>query len=421
MPNRATTKAGGPPLRPNWLEIDLGAVVHNYRVAQKCVGSEVEVWPVVKADGYGLGAVAVAQALRGVGAAGFCVALLEEGIALRAAGITQPVILFSGLSGGCVEQAAQWGLEPFLYEPASDLATLAAAAPGRPLRVHIKVDTGMGRMGIAPSEVAAFLAALDRLGDRVRVVGMVSHLACADERQRPETARQLAVLQELLAQPELAGRNLRISLANSAGLLGYPAARYHWVRPGIMLYGASPFYPEGSWRQLGLRPVVAWRSRIIQLRNMPAGTPLGYGHSVTTTRPSRLAQVPVGYGDGYNRRLGGRGQVLIAGRRAPVIGRVCMDLITVDVTDLPTASVGTPVTLLGRDGAEMIDIEEMATWLGTIPYEVICALGRRLPRRYLWMAQVCRTRHDLHAATASCAEGTETEPPPASPLPGLST
>ncbi|MBF0152515.1 MAG: alanine racemase [Magnetococcales bacterium] len=383
----------GPPLRPSWLEVDLGAVVHNYRVAQKSVGTDVEVWPVIKADGYGLGAGPVAQALHSVGAAGFCVALLEEGISLREAGIESPVVLFSGLSGGCVEQMARLGLEPFLFEPASDLAILEAATPERALRVHIKVDTGMGRMGVPPAEVGAFLTALDRLGkERVQVVGVASHLACADERQRPETARQLAVLQGVLAQPDLARQGLRVSLANSAGLMGHPATRYTWVRPGIMLYGASPFYPEAGWREVGLRSVVTWRSRIIQLRSLPTGAPLSYGHSFTTSRPSRLAQVPVGYGDGYNRRLGNRGQVLIAGRRVPVVGRVCMDLITVDVTDLPAVTVGTPVTLLGADGAEMIGIEEMATWLGTIPYEVICALGRRLPRRYLWMAQICQTK-----------------------------
>ncbi|MEO5371845.1 MAG: alanine racemase [Magnetococcus sp. DMHC-1] len=370
-------------MRPTWVEVDLGAVAHNYRVAQRSVGPDVDVWPVVKADGYGLGSVPVARALRSAGAAGLCVALLEEGVALREAGIEGPVALFSGLSGACAEQAAALDLEPFLYEPGNDLQILAAATLERPLRVHVKVDTGMGRIGIPPEDLLAFLAAMDRLGERVQVVGLVSHLACADERQRPETARQLAVMQNLLAHPDVARRGLRVSLANSAGLLGHAATRFHWVRPGIMLYGASPFYPAESWRDTGLRPVVTWRSRIIQLRSMPSGTSVSYGHSFTTTRPSRLAQVPVGYGDGYNRRLGNRGQVLVAGRRVPVVGRVCMDLITVDVTDLPFVEVGTPVTLLGADGAELIDIEEMATWLGTIPYEVICALGRRLPRRYL--------------------------------------
>ncbi|MBF0178124.1 MAG: alanine racemase [Magnetococcales bacterium] len=383
MPNQATTRESGPPLRPTWIEVDLGAVVHNFRVAQTGVGTGVGVWPVVKANSYGLGAIPVAKALRQAGATGFCVALLEEGVALREAGIEEPVAIFSGLSGACVEQAAAMQLEPFLFEPATDLQILAAATPERPLRVHVKVDTGMGRLGVPPADVEAFLLALDRLGEQVRVVGLVSHLACADEKKRPETARQAAVLRDLLAQPEVARRKLRVSLANSAGLLGHPMTRHDWVRPGIMLYGASPFYPEEGWRETGLRPVVTWRSRIIQLHAVPAGISVSYGHSFTTSRPSRLAQIPVGYGDGYNRRLGNRGEVLIAGRRFPVVGRVCMDLITVDVTDLPAVTVGTSVTLLGADGAGMIDIEEMATWLGTIPYEVICALGTRLPRRYL--------------------------------------
>ncbi|MBF0625590.1 MAG: alanine racemase [Magnetococcales bacterium] len=370
------------PGRATRLTVDLAAVVHNYRVGQQATGPEVALWPVVKADGYGLGALPIAKALREAGAPGLCVALVEEAAALRGAGVTGPLILLSGLAGAAPGQLAGLDVQPFLYEPRGALDTLAGLPPGRGLSVHVKVDTGMGRLGLSPEAVPDFLEALDRLGDRIRPVGLVSHLACADEPARPETARQIEILETLLRHPRIAPRGLRVSMANSAGLLAHPGARGHWARPGIMLYGSSPFYPAADWRAAGLRPVVTWTSRVAQISEKPAGTPLGYGHTHTTVRPSRLAQVPVGYGDGYNRRLGNRAQVLAGGTRAPVVGRVCMDLITVDITHLPQVGVGDPITLLGRDGEEFISVEEMAGWLDTIPYEVTCALGRRVPRTY---------------------------------------
>lgn len=363
--------------RPTWLEIDLDAVVHNYRVA---AAQGVAAWPVVKAEAYGLGAVAVARALQAAGAPGLCISLVQEARLLRANGITLPLVLFSGFGPGEEGAMGELGLQPFLFSLEDARRLSAAADPAHPVAVHLKVDSGMARLGVPLAEAPAALEALRGMPG-LHLVGIASHLACADTPEHPANAAQIAALRGLLEHP--AARGLVASLANSAGILAFPEARLDWVRPGIMLYGASPFYPQRRADQDGLAPVVGWRSTVIQLRELPAGTPLGYGHTHTTTRPSRIAWLPVGYGDGYCRCLGnGVGEVLVAGRRAPVVGRVCMDLTAIDLTHVPEARVGSRATLLGRDGEGFIGIEEMAGWCATIPYEVICRLGVRNPRRY---------------------------------------
>lgn len=363
--------------RPTWLEIDLKAIVHNYRLATRCGAG---VWPVVKADGYGLGAVPVALALQRAGAEGFCVSLVSEAEVLRQAGITQPMALFSGFGVGEESQVGRLGVEPFLFRLEDGERLSQAMRGGQSVAVHLKIDTGMGRLGVSPEEAPAALASLQRLPG-LRVVGLVSHLACADTPDHPANRWQIERLRSVLALPE--ARGLRVSLANSAGLLALPESCFDWVRPGIMLYGASPLFPARRAKEEGLRPVVSWHSTVVQVRSAPAGAPLGYGHTAVTQRPSRIAQLPVGYGDGYCRCLGnGVGQVLVAGRRAPVVGRVCMDLLAVDVTELPGVAVGDEVTLLGEDGDDFIGIEEMAHWCHTIPYEVICRLTARNTRLY---------------------------------------
>ncbi|MBF0370011.1 MAG: alanine racemase [Magnetococcales bacterium] len=378
--------------RPTWLEIDLEAVVHNFNLARKKAGGQsrvgtqgsagngVEVFPVVKADGYGLGAVPIARALQQIGAPGFCVALIKEAEALRGGGITGPIRLLSGFSPGEESRVVDLGLEPFLYDLAAARRLSQHAPQERPVAVHLKVDTGMGRLGFGVEEVAEVLAELTRLPG-IRVVGIASHLACADEPQRPETAAQTDRFSGLLQQPEIARLQLTASLANSAAILAHPETHFDWLRPGIMLYGGSPFFPDT--RETGLKPVVTWLSRILQVKELPSGTAIGYGHTFTTSRPTRLAQIPVGYADGYPRFLSNRGMMTLHGCRAPVVGRVCMDLITLDITDIPQARVGDRVTLMGGSEAGAISLEEMSSWQQTIPYEVICRLGKRLPRHYL--------------------------------------
>ncbi len=398
MPRPVTDPETVPPLtspsRPTWLEIDLAAIVHNFQTARRTVDKGVAIHPVVKADGYGLGAAPIARALAAAGADGFCVTTLEEGERLRQGGIRQPIILLSGLMPGFSTDLARRlidaALQPLVYDLATARHLNRAVRPGKPpLPIHLKVNTGMARLGLEPAEVADALAQLTAMTG-LRVAGIVSHLACADSRQRPETIEQARILQDLLSRPEIGPWAGRVSLANSAGLLRGCQFHFDWVRPGIMLYGASPFFPQRRAAAEGLKPVLRWVSHIVQIRQMPAGTPLGYGHDHITRRPSRIAQLPVGYADGYSRRLGNRGMVVIDGRRAPVVGRVCMDLTTIDVTDIDSARVGSPVLLLGGDGGATIDIEQMALWMETIPYEVLCRLGARLPRYYSPASPVVR-------------------------------
>lgn len=361
--------------RPTWLEIDLNAVAHNHDVARQAVKPHgTRVFPVIKDNAYGLGAVAVAHALNN--APGFCIALLEEAVTLRQAGITQPLLLVTGIPPHGEETVANLNVTPFIFH--TEQAQRLARVTRKPAPLFLKVDTGMARLGFPPEQVATALAEITRMPG-VRVTGLASHLALADDREHPETPRQIQRFRQLLAHRE----GLLGSLANSAGILGHPASHFDIARPGIMLYGASPFFPHRTWQEDGLRPVVTWRTRILQTRTLHPGESLGYGHLFTTQGPCRVAWLPVGYGDGYCRSLGQeRAQVLIHGQRAPVVGRVCMDLVAVDVSGIPGAGEGTLVTLLGQDGAGFIGIEEMARWQETIPYEVITRISPRVPRRY---------------------------------------
>lgn len=376
--------------RPTWLEIDLSAIRHNFLLARRKVAAGVAVFPVIKADGYGLGALAVARVLSKAGADGFCVALLEEAEVLRRGGIKLPIILLSGLATGLEEAVVELQLQPFVFDR-QRLAALSRAVSRRagqglgqrevePMPLFLKVDTGMGRLGMAVNEVAEVLAEVKGLA-ALRMAGLVSHLACADQPAHLANQKQWHCLQTLLQSTGMeAGQT---SLANSAALLALPETHFSWVRPGIMLYGASPFFPASSARQVGLQPVAGWYTRILQVRHVPAGTPVGYGQAFITQKPSRIALLPVGYADGYNRLLSSRARVLIKGQRLAVVGRISMDLTAIDITSLPQVESGQLVTLLGKDGAESIDVEEMASWRETLPYEVLCDLGQRLPRRYL--------------------------------------
>ncbi|MBF0342341.1 MAG: alanine racemase [Magnetococcales bacterium] len=369
------------PGRPTWLEIDLSAIAHNFHVARQTVGPTCGLYPVIKANAYGLGALPIAKTLTAAGAQGFCVAMVEEAIPLRAGGIDLPIVLLSGFIPGLERQVIALDLEPVVFDldAARRLSHLrASTAP--PIPVHVKIDTGMGRVGFDPNQLPEVIAELQKLPG-IRLHSILSHLARADETEGVQTTReQLNRLEQAVAPFR---QEVRLSLANSAGLLGSPATRLDWVRPGIMLYGASPFYPLRTWQEDHLRPVVRWLTHVLSIRQVPAGTPLGYGHEFVTRRESRIALLPVGYADGYGRMLKGRARILTHGRSAPVVGRISMDLTLTDVTGIPEVKAGSRVTLLGADGEEFIGIEEMADWMDTIPYEVLCRFGPRLPRHHL--------------------------------------
>lgn len=367
--------------RPTYAEIDLSAVVHNYRLLSARAGEGVAVLAVVKANAYGHGAVAVSQALAAAGAPMFAVASIEEAAALRHAGIEQPILLMGVVLAGQEELVLQYRLTPYLFdlEPARRLSAVAVKHHAS-IDYHLKVDTGMSRIGFAPDDLPQVLTLLKSFSG-LEMRGVMSHFALADSPDDPFSAEQADRLQTIVGSVRAAGFNPEyIHQANSAGLLTGVALGSNLARPGIALYGG---YPSAAFSELDLRPVMSLRSAIVQIRSVAAGIGVSYGHRFVAERPSRIATVSIGYADGYNRLLSGQGEVLLGGRRVPVIGRVCMDWIMLDVTDMDAVQVGDEVTLLGADSfGNVIPAEEWADKIGTINYEVFCGISQRVPRIY---------------------------------------
>ena len=381
-------------LRPAWVDVDLAALEHNLgKIRQRLAGSPgaaghpARVMAVVKADAYGHGAVGVSTLLESAGVDWLGVALLEEGAEIRRAGVRLPVLVLGTARPEKIALYARYHLTPTL----SSLAELAhwrdwTAGQREPQKVHLKVDTGMGRLGVAVDEVPRALEIL-RGSSGLRLAGLLSHFGDADDLTSPRNVAQeerFAAVLALLTEPEREG--ILIHMANSAAGLHLPESRFALVRMGIALYGLDPAehpdHPLPAPRRTDLRPVMAVRARIVQLREVPAGTALSYGGRTVTRRRSRIAVVPVGYADGYAWRLTGKAEALVRGRRVPVAGSVTMDMTLLDVTEAG-AELGDEVVLLGRQGDEEITAGELAAHAGTISWEILCHLGLRLPRRYV--------------------------------------
>jgi alanine racemase len=366
---------------PTVAEIDLQALDHNYRVLRTLVASSVRFLAVVKADAYGHGAVAVSRRLEGLGVDFFGVTTVQEGVALRTAGITRPILVLSGVCADALDPVFAYRLTPMLFrlEIAEPLSR-EARRRGETLPVHLKVDTGMGRIGILPDQVPSAIRELGK-HENLTIEGIASHFSTADEEDPSFTHEQLNRFSSVVDQVELLGiRPSFCHVANSAALFTRPTAHLNMVRPGIMLYGANPT-PGFTERDI-LRPVMSWKTRVRDVRDVPSGFPISYGRTHTTSRPSRIAALPVGYADGYSRSLSNRGQVLVQGQRAPVVGRVCMDWTMIDVTDIDDVGIGDEVVLLGNQGGDMIAAEELAERAGSISYEILCSVGKRVPRVY---------------------------------------
>jgi alanine racemase len=370
------------PIRPTRAEIDLGALTRNLQTLHTAAPG-VDVLAVVKADAYGHGAVPVSLALEAAGVRFLGVALVEEGLALRRAGVKGDILVLGGAYEGGWELMLAHGMIPVVFRP-EHLTALdaAAAARERTARAHLKVDTGMGRLGVLPPDVPAFLEAA-RSCPRLSLEGLCSHFANADLADAALTQQQISRFRTALGQMRAAGFEPRWRhLSNSAGLLALPEARdgleMNVARPGLALYGLQP----APWLRPPrvLEPVLSWKTSVVHLKTVPAGTPISYGSTWTAPRPSRIATLPVGYADGWSRLLSNRGAVLVRGRRAPIVGRVCMDLCMVDVTDLPRVELGDEVVLIGRQGTEVQDAHQLAALESTIAYDVLCAIGARVPR-----------------------------------------
>lgn len=368
--------------RPTRAEIDLDSLIHNFRVTRAALGVGVAIMPTVKADAYGHGAARCARALEAIGAEWFGVALLEEALALREAGITKRILCLSGFWEGQEESIIDHHLTPTVFRlDLLERLDRVARAAGTIVDYHLKVDTGMGRLSVPWVELNAFLDGAARF-ENVRLDGLMTHLASADDPEQKElTEAQMNLFDRAVASVFERGNRPRwIHQANSAGAHAYPRSRGNLVRLGGALYGLWRDVTDRSIEPLDWRPVMSLSTRIQYLKSVPAGTRLGYGGTFVTPRESRIATIGVGYGDGFSRALSNRGKVIVRGQLAPIVGRVSMDLTIVDVTDIDGSAVGDDVVLIGRQGASQITAEEVAAQIGTISYEVTCALSDRVPR-----------------------------------------
>jgi alanine racemase len=361
--------------RPTWVEVDLDAVRHNVELLKP---ASAELMAVVKANGYGHGDVEVARAAVEAGATWLGVALTEEGLRLREAGLAVPILVLSEFPPGAEAEALGAGLTPTLYT-AGGLTRLAKAAAGRAVAVHVKVDTGMHRVGVYPPEAAA--AFLDQVAAAgLRLEGLFTHFATAGEDDL-FMQEQLALFLKIVEDARAAGHAPRLlHAANTAATILHPQARLDLVRPGIGIYGLLP--EPGVCEGLGLRPALTWRSAVGMVKRLPAGERTSYGQRYRLERDAWVATVPVGYADGYPRRLSSRADVLIGGRRCRVAGNVTMDQLIVDCGDAEPAS-GQEVVLLGRQGGEEIAAGELADLAGTIAYEIVTGIGERVPREFI--------------------------------------
>lgn len=367
------------PFRPAWAEIDRGAFQHNLKAVAEFLPRRVKIMAVLKADGYGHGAEPLAKAAGVLGERlwGFGVSSVEEGVALRDAGLKEKILILGSLYPfESFDTVLDRHLIPTVASRVSaEALSQRAERRGRPASCHLKIDTGMGRIGLSPAAAQEALPALLK-NPWLKIEGLYTHLACADSAS--VTSQQRKVFHGITR--DFAKSGYPLHMANSGGVLARSACWYNLVRPGLALYGGVPW--PALRRIIDLHPVLSWKARVVFLKTVAKGTPLSYGWTWRARRRSRIATLPVGYADGYRRELSNRGEVLVKGRRCPVVGRVTMDQILVDVTGLPGVDVGEEAVLIGRQGKEEVTAEEMAGWAKTIPYEILCGISKRVPRAY---------------------------------------
>ncbi|MBS1809301.1 MAG: alanine racemase [Acidobacteria bacterium] len=368
--------------RPTWAEISLPNLIHNYLTIKSHLHGEAQLMAVVKANAYGHGAVACARALeREANADWFGVALIEEGVELREAGITRPILCLGGFWHGQAGTIIAHDLTPVIYrlDQAEELNAQAQQA-NRVVNYHLKVDTGMGRLGVPLAELPAFAQAIKRCAN-ITLDGQMTHFAEAEAIDQEFTRTQLRGFNEALSIVQAAGfAPTWKHLSNSAGIHSHPNAWGNLARAGAAMYGFTRDVLAEVPEAFATKPVLSLHSRIVHLKTVPAGTPLGYGRTFTTTRTSRIATLPIGYADGFHRAHSNNGHVIVRGQFAPIVGRVSMDLTMLDVTDVAAVELGEEVILLGTQGSLQITAEDIAARIGTISYEVACSLSARVPR-----------------------------------------
>jgi len=376
--------------RPTWAEVSLSALRQNFRTVQKHVGASVTVCAVVKADAYGHGAVECSRALEAEGARWLGVTSLDEAIPVREAGIQSNILLMTGFWRGEEAEIVRLRLTPTVWEPwhveALEKAAAALGVARHP--VHLKVDTGMGRLGVAVEDLPGVLGTLKQAKHLV-LEGLSTHLASSEIMDTPSVAAQESAFEKACEMVRGAGFDpTLVHIANTGAVISRKETWNSMVRPGVALYGYYlPFQRagrevSGGTLRLGVKPILTWKTRILSMRHFAANDPLGYGGSFVTKAPTHVAVLPVGYADGYNRQLSNRGRVIVRDHYAPIVGSISMDLTLVDVTGIPGVAVGDEVILLGtRDGLS-VDALEHARLANSSAYEILCNISKRVPRRY---------------------------------------
>jgi alanine racemase len=366
--------------RPTVAVVSLDALDHNYNAVVRLAQGR-RVLPVVKAGAYGHGAVEISRRLLTLGADTLGVALIEEGGELRDAGIDAPILVMGATFPEQAEAMVSLKLTPVVYSTSGARALSEAARKhNTTINVHVKIDTGMGRLGITPEEAPELIDSFRKLGT-LSVQGLMTHFADADLQDKAFASRQMDRFDGLLKALE--AKNIQVPerhVANSAAVLAFPRAFFTLVRPGLMLYGYNPLEEVNG--NADLRPVLSLVTRIAFIKKVPSGTTISYGRTFTTKRESVIATLPLGYADGYARGLSNKGEALVRGARVPLVGRVCMDMCMIDVTDVPAVREGDEVVLIGGQGNERITADDIAAKTGTIAYEVLCGISSRVPRLY---------------------------------------
>ena len=368
--------------RRAWAEVNLNRLKKNYEAIKAHVNSDVGVMGVVKADAYGHGTMQVARKLEALGASFLATATVTEAVTLREGGIRSPILVMGGFLPGQERSIVEHDITPAIYtfQALEGLSKVARKA-NKTILCHVKVDTGMGRLGIESSRVVDLFSMAKELSS-VMVEGLFTHFASADESLDDYTESQIGAFRKVIAEVEAAGYKIKFKhAANSAGTLFHPDSWFNLVRPGLSLYGVNP--SEDKKGGVSLEPILSFKASVMLVKRVPADTPLGYSRTFTTKRDSVIATLAVGYADGLNRLLSNKGRVIVHDKCVPIVGNVSMDLTLIDVTDVPEVSIGDMVTIIGCSGSASITAWDIARQIGTIPYEVLTNISKRVTRVYV--------------------------------------
>ena len=368
-------------LSPTIATIDLSALAHNLTELRRSLNLRCTILAIVKSDGYGHGSTAVAEALAKLGITKFGVSTILEGATLRDAGLQETIIVLGGIFPWQIKDLLHYQLTPVISDLGIAQQLARELSPQQmPFPVHVKVDTGMKRLGFEPGSLSEFLTS-DLFQGPLLLKSLMTHLADADNSDPTFTIQQLSEFQSIAHHLRQQGIMIPyLHSANTAGIVSYPQSHMDMVRPGLLLYGYAPRH--SLVHNLSLKPVLSLSTKVVQIRSVTAGEPLSYNGIYRTSRPSRIGIIPIGYAHGYSRMLSNQGYVLVDNTRAPIVGRVCMDMTLIDLTDVPGTQAGDDVVLIGQQGTESISATDVATWQHSITYEVLCNIGPRVNRVY---------------------------------------